>query len=489
MQQSVLLITQSSIPSDWEAAIKASISATDRNTIVCSAETYSQTIEATRSEIALIIDLSECGVGIDLAEKHDIPVRLLCHGPDIRMDLENSIQTGFVEHQPYIEIRIVEWRTENKAAKTVDLCRLRSRKTPARSIGDVRDRTVNWLANTLSRTDDATYYDTQKIQITSGIAPASWRLRLTTLINLARIVKEQCLVEEWNVGTIKGDPKLIFNGSLMNSVDWLPPNPSLCFRGDPFGWHDEKGNTVLLYEGFDFRDGKGRIVRNINGKEEVIGDFACHASYPFLIQNGDQLYAIPEMSEKASPAAYPVTSISEEWEESGVLLDGLQGIPLVDASITHHEGRYWLFGTRLDQDPDTTLYAWHADSLFGPWSPHQCNPIKTDITSSRPGGTPFIWQGRLIRPAQDCSTTYGAAVVLNQIEQLTPREFKEKTVAIVKPAPRSRYRDGLHTLSVVDNEIIIDAKRHVFHPLAPYYRWREALLSKQRKSPGDTDSS
>ena len=58
--------------------------------------------------------------------------------------------------------------------------------------------------------------------------------------------------------------------------------------------------------------------------------------------------------------------------------------------------------------------------------PHRLNPLKIDVTSSRPAGPLFERDGMLLRPAQDCSSTYGAAVVLHRIVELTPDRFQEQ---------------------------------------------------------------
>ena len=40
--------------------------------------------------------------------------------------------------------------------------------------------------------------------------------------------------------------------------------------------------------------------------------------------------------------------------------------------------------------------------------------VKTDVRSARPAGTPFVYQGELYRPAQDCSRTYGGSIVIHR---------------------------------------------------------------------------
>lgn len=439
-----------------------------------------QNLSALSPDVELLVDLTESTTGIELAEKLNIPVWLLCHGPHIRLDLCNSIKSGFVSHEPFIEVRLVEWRSETKSGRTLCRHRLRRRKTPARSIAAVKNMAADWFADALLgphiKPDDSE----RALNVTAREAPNRWQLGFATLTNVATTVADLFTVEEWNVGTATGTPEQVFERDFMSRVDWLPPDRSLCFRADPFGWREGQDETVLLYEKFDYREGKGRIVRNLGGTEEVIGDFPYHASYPYLIQQDSQRYAIPELSEMARPMAFPINRNSPKWPNEGVPLEGLEGVPLSDGTIFFHQDRYWLFGMKADQESNAVLHAWHAPSCFGPWTPHKRNPIKIDITSSRPGGMPFSWQGKVIRPTQDCSTTYGAAIVLNQVETLTPTEFRETTIARIEPDPNSNYPDGVHTLNVIDGMIFVDAKRHVCHPLAPFYRWQRVHRSKRR---------
>ena len=466
MSQSVALVTDAPEPTSWETAVRDALAATG------------YAVEPSPTNAGLLIDLSERGTGFELAEKLGIPLLLLCHGADIRFDLSASIQTSFVAHEPFIEIRMIEWSPETKAGRTVQHHRLRRRKTPDRSVAAVTSAAPGWFAQALALPH--TEGDEQGLNPTSGTAPAPWRLKAATLGNIAATLIDLFTAEEWNVGVAAGDAAKVFEPDLMRHVDWLPRNRSLTFRADPFGWRADDGATVLLYETFDYREGKGRIVRNIGGREEVIGDFPYHASYPFLFEKDGQRYAVPELSEMARPAAFPIDKDSAPWTGQGIPLKGMEGIPLSDGTIFFHGDRYWLFGMYADQESNAVLHAWHAPDHFGPWTPHAGNPIKTDITCSRPGGLPFDWQGHTIRPTQDCSTSYGAAIVLNRIDVLTPTEFKETTIARIDPDPQTRYRHGLHTLNVVDGLIIVDAKRHVRHPLAPVYRWLRVQRSKRR---------
>jgi hypothetical protein len=141
----------------------------------------------------------------------------------------------------------------------------------------------------------------------------------------------------------------------------------------------------------------------------------------------------------------------------------LEDVPARDPTVFSHEGRWWLICTlRGDRD----LHIWHADELEGPWRPHDGNPVKSDIASSRPAGQPFMLDGELCRPAQDCSRTYGGRVVIQRIDALDERHYEETTIATLEPDPTGPFPGGLHTVSALGDSTLIDGCRWTFSPSA-----------------------
>ena len=88
------------------------------------------------------------------------------------------------------------------------------------------------------------------------------------------------------------------------------------------------------------------------------------------------------------------------------------------------------------------------------------NPVKCDLRSSRPAGPLFAHEGALYRPAQDGSITYGGAVAVNRVVTLTPTEFAEETINVLRPEPSGPFPHGLHTLTGVGGVTLVDGKRH-----------------------------
>ena len=141
---------------------------------------------------------------------------------------------------------------------------------------------------------------------------------------------------------------------------------------------------------------------------------------------------------------FRATAFPYRWEADTVLLENFAG---ADATVYRHEGRWWLFVGNHDDQDEAKLFIFHAADLRGPWLPHAANPVKCDLRSARPAGPLFMLDGALHRPAQDCSVTYGGAVVVNRIDRLTPEQFSERRVKRLAPRTKGPYPHGLHTLS------------------------------------------
>jgi hypothetical protein len=152
-------------------------------------------------------------------------------------------------------------------------------------------------------------------------------------------------------------------------------------------------------------------------------------------------------------------------------------VKAVDPTMVFFLGYWWLFFTDRKYS-NTHLYLYYASELTGEFKPHRKNPVKIDIRSARPAGTPFIKDGRLYRPAQDCSVTYGGRVALNRVLHISPDDFSEETVNFIEPANDSRYNQGLHTISGVGNYTLIDGKRYCLNRHFFIHQLRKKLIRK-----------
>jgi hypothetical protein len=239
-------------------------------------------------------------------------------------------------------------------------------------------------------------------------------------------------------------------------------DPGHRFFADPFPvqW---KGRTFVFFEDLDHRVGKGIISAvefdsgGPTGPVLPVLEEPWHLSYPFLMEDGDDLWMIPESSEHRDVALYRCVRFPDRWERHCTLLSGLE---LADATITRHDGLYYLFGAWRDGSGgySDSLSIFFADRLTGPWRPHACNPVLIDRSSARPAGHFVRKDGRLWRPVQDCARGYGAALGLAEVLELSPETFRQEVRHTLKPGPQWPGRK-LHTLNRCGDLEIIDGSR------------------------------
>ena len=273
--------------------------------------------------------------------------------------------------------------------------------------------------------------------------------------------------DQWTVGIVDAPVARFLEDGKAPDVQWLPEPGPTRYLADPFGaWHGDR--LAILAEDYDYSERRGHItVLAGAGPSSFTGRLAevhrgpetvVHASYPFVFENRGEVLCVPETFEAREVALYHAAEFPHRWERVATLLRGRAAL---DPTVVRFGGRWWLFATDRDAGGNAKLYAWHATSLSGRWIPHAANPVKTDVRSARPGGTPFVHDGVLYRPAQDNAGTYGGAIVINRVNRLTPTEFEEEVVRTVRPFGKP-YTKGMHTLSSAGDLTLIDGKRSRF---------------------------
>lgn len=270
-------------------------------------------------------------------------------------------------------------------------------------------------------------------------------------------LRRSLFYDQWNIGISDSTAESILSGEALARIKWLPRQRSGIIIADPFlvEWH---GRQLILCEVYDYRLGRGRIGAiplDSPSAIEIVIDLPVHLAFPFPILHRGKLYCIPESLELGEVAAYDISDFSRP-RRAAILLKGVAGC---DCAVVEFAGSWWMFGTDAQDGPFDKLRIWYANDLMGPWYPHALNPVKVGLEASRSAGPPFVWNGALYRPAQDCSEGYGSRVVINRVEKLTRTEFEENPVGVISPDPEGPYPDGLHTLSPASSGVLVDGRR------------------------------
>jgi hypothetical protein len=134
-------------------------------------------------------------------------------------------------------------------------------------------------------------------------------------------------------------------------------------------------------------------------------------------------------------------------------------------------------GQAHSENDELNLY--FADSPLGPWALHPRNPVVADVRRARPAGRVLRVNGRLFRPAQDCSVRYGYAVSFQRIDVLTETAYEESGAGRLEPG----WLPGnvaTHTFNRDEDFEAVDAQFEV-----PRFAWLPGWRRRTRPSAGD----
>jgi hypothetical protein len=186
-----------------------------------------------------------------------------------------------------------------------------------------------------------------------------------------------------------------------------------------------------------------------------------HLSYPQVFAHGGEIWMLPETSAAGAVELYRADSFPGRFVLHARLIEGA----FHDATLFEHGGRLWISAGSQSRGSSTWdgLSLFHAVRLEGPWTPHPANPVLLDARSARPAGQLYRHDGTLIRPSQDCTRGYGAALTLSRLDvgEATFRETAVATLTVPGDAgrlgrPGSPGILGPHTVNFAGGIEVID---------------------------------
>jgi hypothetical protein len=250
--------------------------------------------------------------------------------------------------------------------------------------------------------------------------------------------------------------KIVFK--INNKLKYIN-QPKNTFWADPFIIFHNK-QLFLFIEELNFNTNLGEIscLKLSDGyevieKKTIIKD-NTHFSFPNVFNFNNDYYMIPENSQKNRLDIYKSTDFPYQWRFERTMIEDCK---LIDAVWIFHNQKYWLFANKIQEyeiDNNDYLYLYYSDDLInGKWESHIKNPIVSLSSNARNGGKIIEKEGKIFRVSQNCSNSYGANVVVNEIIELSIENYIE--VETHKMNPPKGYI-GLHTYNQVDGVEVFD---------------------------------
>lgn len=318
------------------------------------------------------------------------------------------------------------------------------------------------LINTGNLKEDISHSETDHANLPSDLNMLQYYLK-SVWRRIAFHLNDLFRQEDWNIGfcNCSIDKFLSEEDKTNLNIQWFKKPKKNCYFADPFVIKTKK-DTYIFFEWYSYPKGKADLTVALKSegfdKYHKLTNFKEHRSYPFVFEDDGTIYCLPEANQTNKVVLYRFDEERLTLEEDSVLLEGF---PIVDATLHHHDNRWFMFLANQKQS-HTHLYIYHSQDLKGPYQPHDNNPAIIDCSKSRPAGKIFDYQGKTIRPSQNCTEHYGQSITLEEIDILTDKLFSARPFGIVEPIYGSDYDEGIHTINSSDDMTVFDGKRFIF---------------------------
>ena len=190
-------------------------------------------------------------------------------------------------------------------------------------------------------------------------------------------------------------------------------------------------------------------------KWQVVLSEPYHLSYPHVFEYNGEVYMIPESYVAAEISIYRSTFFPYKWEKVKVLKDSCVA---VDSTFFSDQHGCWILTLESEKSGEYLRIYKISDGILSK-HPHI---VAHNSNQVRPAGNFFLHNGKLLRPAQDCSDSYGCALNFYQVTKLDEREYSEKLVKKITPSMiHSNFHHkihGIHTYNLSGKYEIIDLK-------------------------------
>lgn len=266
----------------------------------------------------------------------------------------------------------------------------------------------------------------------------------------------------------------------------LPENTESPFTCIPNTWRywcadphilTENGRTYIFAELYDRVLRRGvigycEVQENGVTPWQVALKMPFHLSYPHLFWKDDDIYMIPESYVADEIAVYKAVSFPDRWERVTVLKEHFCA---VDSTVLECDGKAYMMTLQFSgEDEQLVLFSMENEN----WKKTGQLAARND-NQKRPAGHFFLQNGEWIRPAQDCSESYGCALNFYKVTGLDP--YTEELMAKIKPdvlhTDLGRTADGIHTYNRNEQYEVIDLKGYetdiLFYIMRPvWFLWR-----------------
>lgn len=299
---------------------------------------------------------------------------------------------------------------------------------------------------------------------------------------IKKIIKTFFYHESWDIMILKDHGSHLFPDNtleILSKTTAQQLTKKYTFQADPF-IVEKADKLYVFYEAFSFRNSKGTLRCRVLDRElteiddvklEGFDDLKCHLSFPFLIHINDQLFMIPESSERKEVILFQSVEFPARWKKIKVLISDTEVTDNVFLTINE---TCYLLSTTMDNE----IIIHSAENIFGEWQ-RIAPSLKVSNHHHRGAGAPYLVDNKMYFLTQECTPeTYGKSIYIKELVTLNDTVFDESLIEKINSS--INHSDGVHTLNFSNNYIVYDSKINKFSLLAIFKKLSYKFMIKYR---------
>lgn len=302
------------------------------------------------------------------------------------------------------------------------------------------------------------------------------------LAKIKRMIKMLFYHESWDIMILKDHGSHLFPDNTLEILSKTAAQQlkkKYTFQADPF-IIEKADKLYVFYEAFSFRNSKGTLRCRVLDRElteiddvklEGFDDLKCHLSFPFLIHINDQLFMIPESSERKEVILFQSVEFPVRWKKIKVLISDTEVTDNVFLTINE---TCYLLSTTMDNE----IIIHSAENIYGQWQ-RIAPSLKVSNHHHRGAGAPYLVDNKMYFLTQECTPeTYGKSIYIKELVTSSNTVFDESLIEKINSS--INHSDGVHTLNFSNNYIVYDTKINKFSLLAIFKKLSYKCMIKYR---------
>ena len=269
---------------------------------------------------------------------------------------------------------------------------------------------------------------------------------------IVNYIKKAFIGGEWSVGYRNKGQK---NYTIIRTDNsWI---------ADPFLFEYD-GEHYLFVEYVNGKKGEIAYFKFIENRpvfQRVIISEPYHLSYPCVFAHGNDVYMIPESADNHSIDLYRAVLFPDKWEKVCQLAQGIY----YDTTYVSFHGKDYL----ISYSPKKGYFELGLLSLdIEEKTIQKLNEKQYKENVGRPAGRLYEEDGKIIRPAQNCSRKYGENLFFYKIEGFENDELIECLERTLSADETDTRFQRIHTYNRDSVYETVDFFKEKFHLLRPF---------------------